>query len=95
MKEQTLHRLSRAALSAQSLALRSLIMTSPAPDCLPARVLVSVYCPREMFLTWGVEHVRVGGGSLSDNQMIGFSLPIIFDSVSGFWCGKEKGKGRD
>lgn len=35
-----------------------------------------------MFLTWGVEHVKVGGGSLSDNQMIGFSLPIIFDSVS-------------
>ena len=24
----------------------------------------------------------MGGGSLSDNQMIGFSLPIIFDSVS-------------
>lgn len=35
-----------------------------------------------MFLTWGVEHVEVAGGSLSDNQMIGFSLPIISDSVS-------------
>lgn len=35
MREQTLRQLSREALSAQSLALRSPLMTSVAPDCLP------------------------------------------------------------
>lgn len=85
MKEQTLHWLSREALSAQSLALRSPLMTSLAPDCLPPLeyLFQSIFFfSREMFLKWGVEYVEVGGGSLSDNQMIGFSLPIIFDSVS-------------
>ena len=35
-----------------------------------------------MLLTWGVEHVEVEGSSLSDNQMTGFSLQIIVESMS-------------
>lgn len=54
-------------------------MTYLTLDCLPARVLVQSIVPERG--SWGVEHLEVRRGSQSDNQMIGFSLLIIFNNV--------------
>lgn len=55
-------------------------------------------CHRELFycslFLMGVEHVEVGDGSLSDNQMIGFSLPIILIACLFLLLGAKKRRER-
>lgn len=76
-----LYRLSREALSAQSLALRSPLMTSPPSDCLPRQsTCFTLSSQRDVTNMGCVEHVGGRQSIRQSNDRI--SLPIIFDSMS-------------